>query len=81
MERRPVILSVMFVISESSRDADASRGETKKKKKNRATRASAIVFVLVDVGSAFAIRARRSVFVLARNPTTSPSLLARVVPS
>jgi hypothetical protein len=72
----------MFVISESSRDADASRGETKKKKKkNRATRASAIVFVLVDVGSAFAIRARRSVFVLARNPTTSPSLLARVVPS
>ena len=80
MERRPVILSVMFVISESSRDADASRGETKKKKKkNRATRASAIVFVLVDVG----VRDPRAftVFVFARNPTTSPSLLARVVPS
>jgi hypothetical protein len=74
-----VILSVMFVISESSRDADASRGETKKKKKNRATRASAIVFVLVDVG----VRDPRAftVFVFARNPTTSPSLLARVVPS
>jgi hypothetical protein len=41
----------MFVISESSRDADASRGETKKKKKKterRARRRSSSF--LVDVG-------------------------------